>query len=188
MADSRQMGSAFNRSWSTLAPNVGASAQWGRAGHTRPGRRVAFGQAVQMDLSIKTDPHFTEFLKRLGRMPQHMTKQYKRILRKAITREVLPVLRKNIPKSDRSKKHLRSTAGIMSVNLNRAIIGVGGSKNFYAAIVHAGRSGGKKGTVPAVPFFPLTFRQVWVPLNNRLTRDMYDMLVWLDTGIQRRRV
>ena len=74
------------------------------------------------------------------------------------------------------------------MNTNRAIIGVGGSKNWYAAIVHAGRRSSKTGSVAAAPFFPNTFKKVWGPLNTRLTREMYDLLTWLDTGNYRRRV
>ena len=187
MSDAKQMTSSFNTSWAKLAPSVGVSAQWGTAGHTRRGRRVAFGQSVVLDFELKADPKFKAFLNRLDRMPQHLQREYKRILRTAVRKEIIPRLRKNIPKSDQRKKHLRSTAAVMSVNMNRAIVGVGGSKHFYAAIVHAGRTGSKTGTVPARPFFPETFREAWHPLNNRLIREMYDMMGWLATGKKRRR-
>ena len=185
MADSKQMTSSFNTSWRHIAPSVGVSAQWGRGAHGR-GRRVAFGQSVVLSFDLKADPKFQAFLKRLDHMPVEMKKEYKRILRTAVRREIIPRLRKNIPKSDRRKKHLRSTAAVMSVDLNRAIVGVGSSKLFYAAIVHAGRTG-IKGDVPARPFFPQTFKEAWRPLNDRLIREMYDMMGWLATGKKRRR-
>ena len=179
--------SSFNRSWNTIAPQVGATAQWGRAGVARQTRRrVAFGQGVVLEFELKADPHFQAFLKRLDRMPAKMKSRYKRILRQAVRKEIIPRLRRNIPKSDLRKKHLRSTAAVMSVDLNRAIVGVGSSKLFYAAIVHAGRVGGLKGPVPARPFFPETFREAWRPLNVRLTREMYNMMGWLADGRERR--
>ena len=188
VADSKGAQSSFHNAWSNIAPSVGASAEWGKAGFKVQGRRqVAFGQSVKIEFYLKADPRFQQFLRRLDVAPAHIKKEYKRILRTAVRKEVLPVLKRHIPKSDRRKKHLRSTATVLSVNLNRAIIGVGGSKNWYAAIVHAGRTGGKTGSVPGVPFFPLTFKQVWHPLNQRLLREMYDLLGWLETGHQRRR-
>ena len=188
MSDSKSANSAFHNAWKSIAPSVGASAQWGKAGFTQQGRRsVAFGQSVKIEFTLKADPKFQGFLRRLDMAPAHIKKEYKRILRTAVRKEVLPVLKRNIPKSDRRKKHLRSTAAVLSVNLNRAIVGVGGSKNWYAAIVHAGRSGGKTGSVAPVPFFPETFKQVWHPLNRRLLREMADLLTWIDTGHQRRR-
>ena len=183
MADSQGERSAFNTSWQNIAPGAGASAQWGRSSR---GRRVAFGQAVKLEFDLKADPQFRQFLLRLDKMPDKMKKEYKRILRTAVRREIIPRLRKHIPKSDRRKKHLRSTAAVMSVDMNRAIVGVGSSKLWYAAIVHAGRTG-LKGDVPARPFFPLTFKEAWRPLNDRLTREMYDMMGWLATGRKRRR-
>ena len=143
---------------------------------------------MKIEFTIKADPKFQAFLRRLDHAHPKFKKEYKRILRTAVRKDVLPVLKRNIPKSSRRKKHLRSTATVLSVNMNRAIVGVGGSKNWYAAIVHAGRSGGKTGSVPAVPFFPMTFRQVWNPLNKRLTREMYNLMTWLDTGRYPRRL
>ena len=188
MADSRGAQSSFHNAWSSIAPSVGASAEWGKAGFQGKGRRrVAYGQSVRIEFHLKADPRFQAFLRRLDVAPAHIKKEYKRILRTAVRKEVIPTLKKNIPRSDRRKKHLRSTAGVLSVNLNRAIIGVGSSKLWYAAIVHAGRHGGKKGSVAPVPFLPMTFKQVWNPLNKRLLREMYALLTWLDTGHQRRR-
>ena len=189
MADSKGATSAFHNAWRDIAPSVGASAEWGKAGFQVQGRRrVAFGQSVKMEFDLKADPKFRAFLGRLDRAHPKFKKEYKRILRTAVRREVLPELKRNIPRSNHRKKHLRSTATVLSVNMNRAIVGVGGSKNWYAAIVHGGRSGGKTGSVPAVPFFPMTFKKVWHPLNRRLTREMYELLTWLDTGHYRRRI
>ena len=186
VADSKGAQSAFHASWKGIG--LGGTAEWGKAGFTKASKRkVAFGQSIRLELTIRADPKFQAFLKRLDHMPAEMKKQYKRILRGAVQREIIPRLRKNIPVSDDRKKHLRSTAAIMSVDLNRAIVGVGGSKHFYAAIVHAGRSGGRKGTVPAVPFFPMTFKKAWHPLNKRLIKEMAGMLEWLATGRKPRR-
>ena len=188
-AASKSADAAFHHAWKNIAPSVGASAQWGKAGFNVQGRRsVAFGQSVKIEFTIKADPKFQAFLRRLDHAHPKFKKEYKRILRTAVRKDVLPVLKRNIPKSSRRKKHLRSTATVLSVNMNRAIVGVGGSQNWYAAIVHAGRSGGKTGTVAGVPFFPLTFRQVWNPLNKRLTREMYNLMTWLDTGRYPRRL
>ena len=188
VSDSKGANSAFQNAWKNIAPSVGASAQWGKAGFQVQGRRtVAFGQSVKIEFELKADPRFQAFLRRLDHAPAHIKKEYKRILRYVVRKEVLPELRRQVPKSSRKKKHLRSTVSLLSVNLNRAIIGVGGSKNWYAAIVHAGRSGGKTGSVPGVPFFPETFKKVWHPLNRRLLREMSELLNWIDTGHQRRR-
>ena len=189
MSDSKSANSAFHNAWSNIAPSVGASAQWGKAGFTVQGRRrVAFGQSVVMEFTLKADPKFQAFLRRLDHAHPKFKKEYKRILRTAVRKDVLPVLKRNIPKSGRRKKHIRGTAAVLSVNVNRAIIGVGGSNHWYAAIIHAGRSGGKTGSVPAAPFFPMTFKQVWNPLNKRLIREMYNLMTWLDTGHYRRRM
>ena len=188
MSDSKGAHTAFHNAWSSIAPSVGASAEWGKAGFQAKGRRrVAYGQSVKIEFYIKADPKFQAFLRRLDTAPAHIKKEYKRILRQVVRKELLPELRRQVPRSDRRKKHLRSTVSLLSVNLNRAIVGVGGSKNWYAAIVHAGRTGGKTGSVPAVPFFPRTFKKVWHPLNRRLLREMADLLTWIDTGHQRRR-
>ena len=189
MADSKGANSAFQNAWRDIAPSVGASAQWGKAGFKVQGRRqVAFGQAVKIEFELKADPKFKAFLRRLDVAHPKFKKEYKRILRTAVRKEVLPVLKKNIPQSSRRKKHIRGTAGLLSVNMNRAIIGVGGSRNWYGAIIHAGRTSSKTGSVAGVPFFPMTFKQVWHPLNRRLIREMYDLMGWLETGHKRRRV
>ena len=189
MSDSKAAHSAFHNAWKNIAPSVGASAEWGKAGFTQQGRRrVAFGQSVKIEFTLKADPKFQAFLRRLEHAHPKFKKEYKRILRTAVRKDVIPVLKRNIPQSSRRKKHLRSTATVLSVNMNRAIVGVGGSKNWYAAIVHAGRSGGKTGSVPAAPFFPMTFKQVWNPLNKRLIREMYNLMTWLDTGRYPRRL
>ena len=188
MADSKGANSAFQNAWRDIAPSVGASAQWGKAGFKVQGRRqVAFGQAVKIEFELKADPKFKAFLRRLDVAHPKFKKEYKRILRTAVRKEVLPTLKRNIPRSSRRKKHIRGTAGILSVNMNRAIIGVGGSKNWYGAIIHAGPHQQQNRFGGGGAVLPMTFRQVWHPLNRRLIREMYDLMGWLETGHKRRR-
>ena len=183
MEDARSPSSSFIRSWQNIAP-VGVS----RLHYRREsGRRAVAGAGVKLDVRIEATPEMKRFMARLDVMPAYARKEFKRMLRGAAREVVLPRLRSNIPQSDRRKRHLRATAAIMSVDTRRVIIGVGSPRLFYAAIVHAGRSGGKKGSVPPQPFFPLTFREVLTPLNNRLIRDMYNMMGWLASGRNYRR-
>ena len=113
VSDSKAANSAFHNAWRNIAPSVGASAEWGKAGFTQQGRRrVAFGQSVKMEFDLKADPKFKAFLGRLDRAHPKFKKEYKRILRTAVRKEVLPELKRNVPRSDRRKKHLRSTATV----------------------------------------------------------------------------
>ena len=183
MEDARSPTTAFIRSWQNIAP-VGVSRLYYKR---ESGKRVASGAGVRLDVRVQATPEMRRFMARLDKMPAYARKEYKRMIRAAARDVVLPRLRSNIPQSDKRKRHLRATAAIMSVDTRRVIIGVGSSKLWYAAIVHAGRSGGKQGSVPPRPFFPLTFKEVLTPLNNRLIRDMYNMMGWLASGRNYRR-
>lgn len=193
MAASWTPKSSYEHAWAGIAPGMGFEKSWYR---TPKGKWRAHRGGIGLELDVKFDPNFYAFLSRLDKMPGFVKKEFRDALRKVAREEILPVLRRNIPESPKRKRHLRATAKIMEVGMDKVIIGVGSDDRWYAAVVHAGGSnrtrrrrpytGKTTGTARPIPFMTETFREVWKPVNQRFTKEVGRVIHYVTTGKRRR--
>ena len=201
-APTPSFGTAYNRAWDAVASGAGIR----KIAYNNPGtgRRVS-GTRVGVDLTIRADPEFQAFMKRLPRAPREFKRQLTKTLRNAVREEFLIPLRRNIPHSGRRKrvtrvardikidrrkrgrsqvygrkKHIRQTARIAKVDVARAgkptrVVVTVGSADLWYGAALHSR----------VPFFPHTVKQVLPGLNRRIEREMYAMMTYLASGRRR---
>ena len=185
----------FINSFDSVAPTFGVK----RIGYKNIGGVRVSKTRVGVDLTIREDERFKQFMRRLPRAPIKFRRELTKTLRKAVREEFLNPLKKNIPKSQRKnvvrvargtkikrtkrgrtevygrKKHIRQTARIAKVQPQRIVVTVGNADLWYGAALHA-----------RVPFFPMTIRQVQHRLDKRITDEMYAMMDYLATGKRRK--
>ena len=187
------VGSHFTRSFNALPQEIKTIAYKNAGGIRHSKTRVG------IDLTIRADGRMQEFMQRLPRAPRQVRNVVKKTLRTATRQELLPVLRKNIPHSGRGKvvtriergikidrkvrgrsqiygkkKHIRQTARISKVEVERIVVTVGNADLWYGAALHAKQ-----------PFFPPTVEEAFPKLNARIEREMYNLLKWLGDGKRR---
>ena len=163
------------------------------------------GTRVGVDLTIRANPEYQAFIRRLPRAPREFKRHLTKTLRKAVREEFLKPLRRNIPHSGRGKqvtriardvkidrrkrgrsevygrkKHIRQTARIAKVEVGKVgkptrVVVTVGSADLWYGAILHSR----------VPFFPDTVRQVLPALNKRIEGEMYDMMKYLATGRRR---
>ena len=185
---------AFAQSWHAIAGDIDvrqrAKVVGGRrdafATYGRQGNKLVqlSGKFVSMDVDIRFDYRFQQFMNRLDLLGSPKEKAlFKRTLRRVTRTTILPVLRSEIPKGKRSRlrpRSLRSTAQIYRVFDDRILLTVGRSTKWL------GPKGGRYGLWHASvvharwhPFFPIAFRKTWKPFNRAISAELNNLLRYL---------
>ena len=169
---------SFRAAWAGIEKEIGpVRGQWYTDNR---GDRRRSGSRVQVDAHVQLRPDFQRFLRRMDRLPKQFQKVFRQRLRRVGQQTILPILRGEIPQSDKQKRHIRATAAVRRVTNTHLVFEVGTSRTFvypktgktyglwYAAIIHSELN----------PFFPKAFQRAWRPFNRRLIDELDELMAW----------